>query len=350
MPKPALLPSSTLLYQVFFVVLPTVGLFAYTVYVTRFGLHQSAFRNGTTSLHNAPGLLVSVLGTAGWVGLLVFPTLWRYSTFWVLFAIWTVSFLVNCLTGFCMIPMLPNIDPSAKREFVPLFLVQISFLPFCLGLAGVGTASMTVASFVIGILGLISSVVNFILYLLDYADGKSSMVCSSKHLLDHIDQQKETRKRLYDEGYWAIAKMLFHDYIAILFQRGAEQTRMPANQTMVFIAATLIVPFPIFMSAAFRFREISTAYPPELLMSPNLVLLLLLSTVGNLQIFHGTLALRGKDTVTRSSLMVAVTVVLELLVGFANMYQALGAEHYIGYHKCRGLGLCSSSSVLVSSS
>jgi hypothetical protein len=336
----------SLLYNVFVVAFPAVSLLAYTVYVTRFSLHKSAFRNGTTILHNAPGVLLSVLGTLGWVGQLLYPDLWRHSIFWLLFAIWTMAFLTNCLTGFCMIPMLPNIDPSAKREFVPLFLVQVSFLPFTLGLVGVCSTSMTVATFGIGVLGLITSVSNLILYVMDYADGKSNTVCSSKHLLDHIDQQKEVRKKLYDGGYWEISKILFHDYISILFQRGADQTRMPANGTMIFIAVSLVVPFPIFMSAALRFEMIRHAYPPALLMSPNLVLLLLLSTVGNLQIFHGTLALRGKDTVTRASVMVAATVVLELALGFANMYHALGPEHYVRYHMCLGLGSCPPSSVL----
>lgn len=321
------------------------SLIVYSYYVTSFSLHKSAFRNWTTIVHNVPGLLQSVLGTLGWIALLINPNLCDFVLFWILFAIWTIAFLVNCLTGFCMIPMLPNIDPSAKREFVPLFLVQVSFLPFTLGLAGVWQSSMTVACFIIGVLGLITSVSNLVLYLMDYADGKSNVVCSSKHLLDHIDEQKKTRKKLYEEGYYGVAKILVHDYMVILFKRGAETTRMPANATMIFIAVSLIVPFPIFMSAAFRFEQIHAAYPPSLLMAPNLVLLLLLSTVGNLQIFHGTLALRGKDTVHRASFLVAVTVVLELFLGFVNMYDVLG-EFYFGYHMCLGFGKCPTSSVL----
>jgi hypothetical protein len=173
--------------------------------------------------------------------------------------LWFVAFLGNTVTGFFMIPLLPNVDPATKREFISLVLCQLSVVSMFLGLVDVALIQPTkYACFLVSGIGIVFSTINFVLYLMDYMEGKSQAVCSGSYLVSEMRKQKEKRKLMNGES------TVFHDYIAVCFQRGSEKTRMPANKTMLFIALTLIIPFPFVTAMALRFETIHTIYPQEL--------------------------------------------------------------------------------------
>lgn len=338
------------------VALPSaIILIAYTAYTTKFSLKKRAFRSASTAMHNIPGLFIAIVGTLGWitmgyqlattipsesVPLGVIPIMNNY-WFWPTFYTWLGAFLLNTFTGFFMIPLLPNVDPAVKREFISLVLCQVSFVPVIFGMLSPNyvTASRRFCLWINGI-GMIVSTANLILYTLDYMDGRSNKVCSGKYLVDQMEKQKEQRleqlKRKSSSSHKSSASaalnMIVHDYVSICFQRGADQTRMPANKTMLFIAFTLVVPFPLFAVIASRFETLHEVYPPEFMQATGIFLLLVLCTVGNMQVFHGTLAVRGQDTVARAAGMVAVTVVLELALIFT-MYMHVqtmeGFKHFM---------------------
>jgi hypothetical protein len=256
----------------------TAILSAYTAYVTKFSLNKSAFRSSSVALHNVPGLIISLLGTAGWLLLEYqlslstdgYAAALTQQWFWVCFYIWLAAFLGNTVTGFTMIPLLPNIDPAVKREFISLVMCQLSFVPVILGLVDATfVPTMKYACFLISAVGLLVSVTNLILYLMDFWEGKSQTVCSGSYLVSEMEKQKEQRQRLRKNT-------TFQDYVAICFQRGSEKTRMPANSIMLFIAVTLVIPFPLIAAISFRFDTIHAVYPPEAMNASSLLALLVL--------------------------------------------------------------------------
>lgn len=311
-------------------------LIAYNMYVGGFSVKKSAFRNRRTILHNAPGVSLVLLGTVLWnllgYELFVDSSLEFLSRNWFLasFGAWTVVFLFNTFTGWAMIPLLPNVDPAVKREFVSLVLCQVSFLPVVLGQIDLRLAQpMRNVCYVISLLGLVFSMANLVLYTLDYIEGKSQKVCSGDYLVKQMAKQEKERQKLRKST-------LLQDYVTICFTRGADQTRMPANEIMLFIAVSIVVPFPLLAVLANRFEILQEAYP-GILRAPAILMLLMLGTVGNMQVFHGTLAVRGKETVRRASVMVAVTVVVEMLVVFAIYSSVLGVDGFQQYLFCVGI-------------
>jgi hypothetical protein len=264
----------------------------------------------------------------------------------VLFCVWLTAFLGKTTTGFFMIPLLPNVDPAVKREFISLVLCQVSFVPVVLGLIDASLInSMRYTCYAISAVGLVFSVANTVVYILDYREGKSQKVCSGDFLVQQMDKQHEQRTR-------SRTSTAFHDYVAICFQRGSEKTRMPANQTMIFIAICLVVPFPIISAISIRFEDLHIAYPVYVTEAVNVLTLLVLCTVGNMQVFHGTMSVRGKDTVTRAAVSVAATVVVELVLVFAAYCHVLGAQGFIDYSRCIvwGRDVCQSSSPYIQTS
>jgi hypothetical protein len=258
--------------------LSTAILVAYTAYVTKFSLKKSAFRSTSVTLHSAPGLLISLLGTAGWLLLEYqislstdgYAAALTQQWFWVCFYIWLAAFLGNTVTGFTMIPLLPNIDPAVKREFISLVMVQLSFAPVILGQVDVTLVpTMKYACYLISAVGLLVSMTNLILYLMDFWEGKSQTVCSGSYLVSEMEKQKEERQRLRKST-------TFHDYVAICFQRGSKTTRMPANKIMLFIAVTLVIPFPFIAAISLRFDTIHAVYPPESINATGLLALFVL--------------------------------------------------------------------------
>lgn len=348
--------------------LPTVALpsavvlLAYTAYTTKFSLKRRAFRSTSTALHNVPGLIIAVLGTLGWMVIgyeLAFSTtplgvapVMECSWFWPAFYLWLVAFTLNTVTGFFMIPLLPNVDPAVKREFISLVLCQISFVPVIFGMLDEANVywSRLLCNWISGI-GIIVSSANFMLYTLDYLDGRSNTVCSGKYLIDQMGKQKEQRlqylkrKSNKSSSLSAALKMMYHDYVSVCFQRGADQTRMPANEVMLFIAFTLVVPFPLIAVIASRFETLHAVYPPEFMTATGIFLLLVLCTVGNMQVFHGTLAVRGQDTVSRAASMVAVTVVLELSLIFSMYIHVQSFQGFVDFMWCIFTDECPASMV-----
>jgi hypothetical protein len=53
-----------------------------------------------------------------------------------------------------------------------------------------------------------------------------------------------------------------------------------------------------------------------------------------MQVFHGTLSVRGKDTVTRASVLVAVTVVVEVVFVFAVYIHVMGGTGFVHFLRC----------------
>ena len=356
--------------------LPTVALpsavllVAYTAYTTRFSLKRRAFRSTSTALHNAPGLFIAVVGTLGWLVMgyqlattsasatssLGVIAVMSQPWFWSLFYTWLGAFLLNTVTGFFMIPLLPNVDPAVKREFISLVLCQVSFVPVIFGMLDPAyiTTSRWFCNWINGV-GMIVSSANLFLYTMDYLDGRSNKVCSGKYLVDQMEKQKKQRLEYLNRkmnkassGGFSIAalQMVYHDYVAICFQRGADQTRMPANKTMLFIALTLVVPFPIFAVIASRFETLHAVYPSEWMTATGIFLLLVLCTVGNMQVFHGTLAVRGQDTVARAAGMVAVTVVLELALIFSMYMHVQTVDGFLNFMWCIFTNECPSRMVI----
>jgi hypothetical protein len=335
-----------------------VILVAYTLYTALFGLKRSAFRNWSVQLHNIPGLMIALVGTALWLYLgyelasnnahsspgRVASVEQRSSWFLNLFHLWLIGFVTNTLTGFCMIPLLPNVDPAVKREFTSLVLCQICFVPVILGqLDPANVVWCRRLGIMIAISGFVVSLANLVLYSMDYIQGRSNTVCSSKYLVDQMEKQKAQRiKRLrfsrssHQQSTAALeaANILFHDYIAICFQRGSEQTRMPANRVMLFIAVTLVVPFLFIGVIALRLETLHATYPPEHMNAVGLFMLLIMCTVGNMQVFHGTVAVRGHDTVARASAMVALTVVFEMILVFAMYAHVQGYKGFADFNWC----------------
>lgn len=360
----------------------------YIFFVSVFSTKRTAFRNTITSLHSLPGLVLGVVG----VGLCLLlgsylcfsnddayfasgqinassasagnrnlpphqqqqqhPPCWFWDEdwFWGWVAVWIFAFLANTLTGFVMIPQLPNCDPSTKREFMTLVCCQLSFLPAILGMLDFGKLSwwlpcMQLCCYSVSALGLVVSSANFVLYLLDYCEGKSQQVCSGKYLVDQMDKQHEIRQQ--HDNKRSISdrtKTLLQDYVSICFMRGSEKTRMPANKLMIFIGLTLIVPFPIIALIGYRLVALKESYygsSPSLMALPALLEVVMLCTVGNMQVFHGTLSVRGKVTVTSASVWVAFTTVLELiLIGLVNDQALGGWENTKDYLYCILSGVC----------
>ena len=309
-------------------------LISYNIYVGCFSLKKSAFRKRLTILHNTPGITIAVVGTALWnlLGYEMFLDqsldLLAKKWFWTLFIVWVAAFLFNTFTGFAMIPLLPNIDPAVKREFVSLVLCQLSFVPVILGQIDPTLAkSMRILCYCISGLGLVLSVTNVVLYGLDYAEGKSQKVCSGEYLVKQMEKQADERKKQLKKS------TLLEDYVTICFRRGAHQTRMPANEIMLFIAVSIVVPFLLIPIIANRFENLQEAYP-SILRVPAILMLLVLGTVGNMQVFHGTLAVRGKETVRNASIMVAATVVVENVLIFAIYATVLGVTGFREYLLC----------------
>jgi hypothetical protein len=56
-------------------------------------------------------------------------------------------------------------------------------------------------------------------------------------------------------------------------------------------------------------------------------------TVGNMQVFHGTLSVRGKETVMRASAMVAWTVVVEILLVCTMFIHVMGIAGFADFVK-----------------
>ena len=311
----------------------TTILVGYTGYVTKFSLKKSAIRSKSIAAHNVPGVLISLLGTAGWLVLVYQLELSGHAVlldqwwFWSCYASWLVAFLGNTATGFFMIPLLPNVDPAVKREFISLVLCQVSFVPVFLAQAyPEWSAMMKFFCFTVCATGFVMSVANFVLYSLDYYEGRSQTVCSGSYLVKEMEKQQEKRQRSPQKS------TVFHDYMAVCFQRGSDKTRMPANTIMLFIAFTLVVPFPLIAAVAHKFDIIHATYPT--MRALPLLSLLILGTVGNLQVFHGTLAVRGKETVSSASWMVAVTVVIEMVLVFSCYIHVMGLNGFVQFLYC----------------
>ena len=326
-------------------------LVGYTAYTAQFSFKRSAFRNTRTILHNLPGNVISVTGTVGylWLGTELLTAADPTDTpavhnqfFWGLFYTWLVAFLFNTATGFFMIPMLPDMDPASKREFISLVLVQLSFVPMTFGANGIAGSPSTIKywCWLVTGLGLITSIANVTLYFMDYASGRSNKVCSGSYLVDQMKKQQKERKVQRSGNSSAVLRDLFHDYVTVCFERGSDQTRMPANRLMIFIGISLVFPLLITAVIAFHFEAIQRAYPPAVMKTLGLVSLFGLGTVGNMQVFHGTLALRGTETVQRASWMVAVTVVVECVLVFASHTQVLGYEGFLDFLHCETTGDC----------
>jgi len=329
----------------------SVILLAYNLYVSTFGVKKSAFRTHSITLHNAPGLMMAGLGTicaaitsdhiinsSPQTPMHILHD--KYSWFQFMFGLWLLSFYVNTITGFFMIPLLPNVDPAVKREFISLVLLQLSFAPAVLGMINVSLAPvMELSCYVISTIGIIASSANLYLYVLDYMDGRSNKVCSGTYLVSSMDKQHQERKKRKQYG---TMKQILDDYISICFVRGSENTRMPANGLMIFIAFTLVVPHPFIIGIASQLRKYHEIYPMWMMDAPALMAVLIFCTVGNMQVFHGTLAVRGKETVSRASWMVAVTVVLMVVLIFAIFIHVQGTEGFKDFMKCTLLSNCPS--------
>eukprot|EP00457_Paulinella_chromatophora_P009812 gb/GEZN01009888.1/.p1 GENE.gb/GEZN01009888.1/~~gb/GEZN01009888.1/.p1 ORF type:complete len:346 (+),score=14.25 gb/GEZN01009888.1/:24-1040(+) len=304
-------------------------LLCYTLYTLKSSLHPRAFRNRKVATHNIPGIVLAVMGMPGslvyglgnpeW-----FPPKAINYTF-------TLAFLANTITGFVMIPKLPHIDPATKREFLSLVLTQLAFVPVVYGQVVPSMVStLQLATMLICVLGTVTSVTNVVLYLIDYSQGKSQKICSGDFLIKHMRKQTKLGLSIYDH------------YVGILFQRGAEQTRMPANKLGIFVALTLVAPFPVLAIMSYRVPLLHRAFGQELRERSGMFSLYTFCTVGNMQVFHGTLAVRGQETVTRAAALVAATVVFEL-VAMAMVNEAtFGSEHVL-YLRCITLGACGNS-------
>lgn len=359
---------------VFFAATPPVAavLIYYIFYISLYSTRRSAFRNAITAVHSIPGLFLGVVG----IGLCLLlgsylwmqdstdndsnavhqdsPWFWTKPWFSACLALWLVVFIGNTLTGFIMIPLLPNCDPSTKREFVTLVCCQCSFLPAILGMLPVPSTwwlpTMQLACYTVCAVGMIVSTANFTLTLWDLCEGKCQNVCSGTYLVDQMDKQHHTmlqKSRHSDTAFFL--RLVWHDYCTICFERGSDKTRMPANKLMLFIAFTLVVPFPIIALLGYRLDVLRASYyatAPGLMALPALLEVLMLCTVGNMQVFHGTLAQRGVVTVKSATTWVAATTVLELVVIALVNDQALGGwKGTQEYLYCILSGLCRSAGV-----
>ncbi len=208
---------------------------------------------------------------------------------------------MNLTTGFWMIRTIPQSDPSTKREFVSLFLLQTCWVLLGRGLVfGAETQAYQIALYILTACGLITTTSNTVLYIVDWWNTSSQLERSGGEMLAEMKQSK-CIKTPY--SFWS-------HYINILFIRGSTTTRMPANKKMILGSLTLLVPFLLFILVI---PHMSTTYPMyPLLGQYTWTICYLLSTIGNVQVFHGTLSVRGRETVTNATNLVLITTLLEV--------------------------------------
>ena len=277
--------------------LSAVVFLAYNGYVFRYVFRKRAYyslRRKRMLLHTLSGILTMCTGTYGITALLLGGTVDPR-----LVHVWSVGFLWNNLSGFVLIPKLTALDPATKREFISLFLVQVIFWPVVYGIVyPEWTIAMQWVSGALLVLGLVTSVTNTALYLLDWREGKSVQLVAGKKLVKAMERANE-------------AGSIYDHYVSILFRRGSHQTRMPANKRMIAVALSIVLPFLLLAVITYRMPTMRThaAYSEDY----NWYTLLLFGTVGNAQVFHGTMSVRGIDKVHRTTNMVLGTTALELV-------------------------------------
>eukprot|EP00656_Telonema_subtile_P039337 TRINITY_DN44461_c0_g1_i1.p1 TRINITY_DN44461_c0_g1~~TRINITY_DN44461_c0_g1_i1.p1 ORF type:complete len:118 (-),score=34.34 TRINITY_DN44461_c0_g1_i1:37-390(-) len=84
------------------------------------------------------------------------------------------------------------------------------------------------------------------------------------------------------------------------------------DRRMIFISLTLVFPFLVYTMPVLNMRTIHGEY--QRMASFQLFSMYLLGTIGSLQIFHGTLSVRGSDKVLRSTNLVLGTTVIEMIM------------------------------------
>lgn len=270
---------------------------AYNVYVFRFVLKKRSYyqiKHKRMFLHTLSGILAMVIGTVGIVDFLV-----RRSERPPLVHLWSLAFLLNNVSGWVLIPKLTCADPATKREFISLFLVQVIFCPFIYGIVyPEWRSSMQVVSAILIATGLFTSILNLALYLMDWSSSKSNKIVSGDFLVKQMEKEGEKG------GWWS-------HYVTILFKRGSTKTRMPANKRMIAVAVSIVLPF---LLLAFLVSRMEAIYShPMYTEKYQWYTLLMFGTIGNAQVFHGTMSVRGIDKVHRTTNMVLGTTVLEVL-------------------------------------
>ena len=277
------------------------GIFvAYNLYVFRYVLKKRSYykiKHARMFLHTLSGIVTMVLGTIGLVSLLLRRK--NPPLVFVFVHIWSLAFLLNNITGWVLIPKLTCADPATKREFISLFLVQVIFCPFVYGIVyPEWRSTMQVVSALLIVAGAFTSGINLFLYLIDWYESTSQKIVSGKSLVKQMEKEGE-------HGDW------WSHYVSILFKRGSSQTRMPANKRMIGVAFTIVLPFVLLAFLVSRMDAIST----HKIYTENYqwYTLLLFGTIGNTQVFHGTMSVRGIDKVHRTTNMVLGTTLLEVV-------------------------------------
>eukprot|EP00657_Telonema_sp_P-1_P010145 TRINITY_DN4443_c0_g1_i1.p1 TRINITY_DN4443_c0_g1~~TRINITY_DN4443_c0_g1_i1.p1 ORF type:complete len:318 (+),score=57.34 TRINITY_DN4443_c0_g1_i1:146-1099(+) len=287
-------------------------LVGYTAYIGRLTLRKRYLlpTRPLHLIHSWSGIVLMGLGTFQWVSMSNSGEHPAWA-FWF----WTVCFLLNAGTGFVMVPVLPHTDPATKREFVTLFLVQLFYSPYTVGCV-MAPGPMRPLCFFIILCGCITSVANTILYLFDWSEGKSNQICGAT-----IGTTTHTVK--------SQKLSLREHYVSILFERGSTKTKMPANKRMILISFTLIFPFLVYLLPVWNMHMIYNDFP-------NMAKFqyfsgYLLGTIGSIQIFHGTLSVRGSDKVLRSTNFVIGTTFVEMVMLLLFIYKHIGVQESIKY-------------------
>ena len=270
---------------------------AYNAYVFRYVLRQRSYykiRHKRMFLHTLSGIVTMLLGTWGLVSLMM-----GRSVDEMMVHAWSVCFVLNNVSGWFLIPKLSCVDPATKREFISLFLVQVIFCPFVYGLVyPEWMRSLQCVSACLIVLGLFTSILNLGIYVMDWYESKSKNLVAGQYLVKQMEKEKEKG------GWWS-------HYVTILFQRGSASTRMPANKRMLGIAVSIVMPFVVLSVLVFRMKAIvqHSVYTVDY----QWYTLLMFGTIGNSQVFHGTMSVRGIEKVHRTTNMVLVTTVLEVV-------------------------------------
>jgi hypothetical protein len=273
-------------------------------------------RPSMMSVHTISGCVVAFLGipllsyiaSVRGSGVTVQPGVTSSSIY-----LWCFFFLLNTGSGFLLVPRISHADPSTKREFISLVLLQLSFLGTVWG--GVHTNNTYVIHCIAGLLcsiGMLTSFVNVVLYGMDWMQGRSGDLCTSS--LERTGQS---------HAGWV------ENYITIIFTRGSQCTRMPANKRMLLVAASIFLPFPMLLYLNMLLPGLSRC---AILQDSIWFTMLLVGSIGNIQIFHGSLSVAGKCTIGSSTHLVLLTTFIEIVsitLLFYSSYQTI-LEYCVG--------------------
>ena len=258
-------------------------------------------------IHNIFGLLLSIIGSCLWIFIsfkiyLVnsnyndnFNYLCNNNSYFILmFNIFCILCIINMFGGFLLIPRLPSNHPSSKRIFMSSLSIQISTLfVFRLFIFSNDKIFQKIDIYLLIVcccFGFFVTCLNILAHFSDYFQNKSN------------HQNKSNQNKSYKEIN------LFDEYIFLLFYRGYHKTRRPSNKRMIFISSQLFIAYIFFFRIITNINKIIA----DNFIDDNLRILclfssILLLTIGNLQIFHCTMAIRGKCNVHSARNYIVVT-------------------------------------------